>query len=69
MVWPLWSVTKSVMVTEVLQLVDEGELSFDDTINTYVDVVLNGEETRLPQLTNMTSVVDECIWSEVFSRH
>lgn len=53
--WPLRSVTKSYTVTLLLQLVDEGELSLDDTIGQYVDGVTAGDEITLRQLAEMSS--------------
>src|SRR5690625_275263 len=66
MAWPLRSVTKSVTVTVLLQLVDEGELSLDDTIDQYVDGVPHGAEITLRQLANMTSGVGDYTHSEAF---
>ena len=66
MVWPSRSVTKSVVVTVLLQLVDEGKLSLDDTIDTYVDEVPNGEKITLRQLANMTSGVGDYTRSSFF---
>lgn len=36
MYWPLRSITKSYTVTLLLQLVDEGKVSLDDTIDQWV---------------------------------
>lgn len=55
MTWPLRSVTKSYTVTLLLQLVDEGALSLDDTIGQYVDGVTAGDEITLRQLAGMSS--------------
>ncbi|GAA1928549.1 serine hydrolase domain-containing protein [Microbacterium aoyamense] len=55
MSWPLRSVTKSYTVTLLLQLVDEGEVTLDDTIDRYVDGVTNGDRITLRQLANMSS--------------
>ena len=66
MAWPLRSVTKSVVVTVLLQLVDEGQLSLDDTIDTYVQGVPNGDEITLRQLANMSSGVGDYTQSEAF---
>ncbi len=59
MVWPIRSVTKSVTVTLLLQLVDEGKVSLDDTIDQWVDGVPNGDEITLRQLAEMSSGVPE----------
>ena len=55
MTWPLRSVTKSYTVTLLLQLVDDGEVSLDDTIGQYVDGVTAGDEITLRQLAGMSS--------------
>ena len=55
MQWPLRSITKSYTVTLLLQLVDEGLLSLDDTIGQYVDGVTDGDEITLRQLASMSS--------------
>ncbi|MDQ0643460.1 serine hydrolase domain-containing protein [Microbacterium murale] len=55
MMWPLRSVTKSYTVTLLLQLVDEGEVSLDDTIGQYVDGVTAGDEITLRELAEMSS--------------
>ena len=53
--WPLRSITKSYTVTLVLQLVDEGLLALDDTIDQYVEGVTDGDRITLRQLAGMTS--------------
>lgn len=55
MQWPLRSVTKSFTVTLILQLVDEGTISLDDTIDRYVDGVTDGDSITLRELANMSS--------------
>ncbi len=55
MTWPLRSVTKSYTVTLILQLVDEGRITLDDTIGTYVDGVTDGDTITLRQLADMSS--------------
>ena len=55
MAWPLRSITKSYTVTLLLQLVDEGEVSLDDTIGEYVDGVTDGDEITLRELAEMSS--------------
>lgn len=55
MTWPLRSITKSYTVTLLLQLVDEGEVSLDDTIGQYVDGVTAGDEITLRELAEMSS--------------
>ena len=61
MEWPLRSATKSFTVTLLLQLVDEGEVSLDDTIDQWVDGVPNGDRVTLRQLADMTAGVPEYI--------
>jgi D-alanyl-D-alanine carboxypeptidase len=55
MSWPLRSITKSYTVTLLLQLVDEGELTLDDTIGEYVEGVTNGDRITLRELAGMSS--------------
>lgn len=55
MSWPLRSVTKSYTVTLLLQLVDEGALTLDDTISQYVEGVTDGDRITLRQLAGMSS--------------
>jgi D-alanyl-D-alanine carboxypeptidase len=55
MLWPIRSVTKSYTVTLLLQLVDEGRASLDDTIDQYLDGVTNGDTITLRELAGMTS--------------
>jgi D-alanyl-D-alanine carboxypeptidase len=52
--WPLRSVTKSFTVTLILQLVDEGAVDLDDTIDRFVDGVTDGDAITLRQLANMS---------------
>lgn len=66
MVWPLRSLTKSVVVTVLLQLADEEVVDLDDTIETYIDDVPNGDEITLRQLASMTSGVGDYTQSEAF---
>lgn len=55
MQWPLRSVTKSYTVTLILQLVEEGLISLDDTIDQHVDGVTDGDSITLRELANMSS--------------
>jgi len=59
MYWPLRSVTKSYTVTLLLQLVDEGKISLDDTIDQWVPDVPNGDRITLRQLADMSSGAPE----------
>lgn len=58
-VWPIRSITKSVTVTLILQLVDEGKISLDDTIDAWVPGVPDGDEITLRQLADMSSGAPE----------
>ena len=49
------SLTKTMTATIVLQLVEEGEVSLDDTIEEYVPGMPNGDIATLRQLTDMSS--------------
>ncbi|MCQ9130645.1 serine hydrolase domain-containing protein [Streptomyces hilarionis] len=49
------SETKTFTVTAVLQLVDEGKVGLDDTIDKYIDGVPNGDRITLRQLADMRS--------------
>lgn len=49
------SETKTFTVTAVLELVDQGRLGLDDTIDQYVDGVPNGDRITLRQLAGMRS--------------
>ena len=49
------SVTKSIVATVLLQLVDEGKLKLDDKVNKYFSWVPNGENITVRELLNMTS--------------
>ena len=55
MLWPLRSITKSYTVTLILQLVDEGVISLDDTIDQYIDGITDGDQITLRQLADMSS--------------
>jgi D-alanyl-D-alanine carboxypeptidase len=59
LVWPIRSITKSFTVTVLLQLVDEGVLSLDDTLDEWVPDMPNAEEITLGQLADMTAGVPE----------
>jgi D-alanyl-D-alanine carboxypeptidase len=47
--------TKTMTVTAILQLVQEGRLSLDDPISKYIDGVPNGDTITLAQLAEMRS--------------
>ena len=56
---PIRSVTKSFTVTVLLQLVREGAASLDNTIDTYVAGIPNGDRITLAQLAGMESGVKD----------
>ena len=47
--------TKTMTGTAILQLVEEGKLSLDDTVSQYVDGVPNGDRITIAQLLEMRS--------------
>lgn len=49
------SITKTFTATVILQLVDEGKLSLDDTLNQFVPEVPDSDKITIRQLCNMTS--------------
>lgn len=49
------SITKTFVITAVLQLVDKGDISLDDKISKYIDNVPNGDKITIRNLANMTS--------------
>lgn len=53
--WPIRSITKSFTVTLVLQLVDEGSVSLDDTVDRWIDGVPNGDRITVRELAAMES--------------
>ncbi|MEV4773996.1 serine hydrolase domain-containing protein [Microbacterium sp. LWH12-1.2] len=60
------SVTKTFTVTVVLQLAEEGLLTLDDPIGTYIDGVPNGDLVTLRQLSDMTSGVASYTFDETW---
>ncbi|MCS5723461.1 beta-lactamase family protein [Herbiconiux sp. CPCC 203407] len=60
------SLTKMYTGTILLQLAQEGKLSLDDTIDTYVDGIPNGDSITLTELANMTSGVNTYTANEAF---
>src|SRR5215212_2454366 len=49
------SVSKTFTATVILQLVDDGKLSLDDTLETYVPGIPNGSEITIRQVLQMTA--------------
>lgn len=60
------SITKTFVATVVLQLVDAGKLSLDDTVDSYVARVPNGDTITVRQLLNHTSGLYDYIYDPVF---
>ncbi|MEX0832408.1 MAG: serine hydrolase domain-containing protein [Actinomycetota bacterium] len=67
-IFPIRSVTKSMTVTMIQQLVEEHELSLDDPISMYVKGVPNGDEITLRQLAGMTSGLADYSQSPEFGK-
>ncbi|MCW2287129.1 serine hydrolase domain-containing protein [Leucobacter luti] len=67
MSWPIRSITKSYTVTMLLELADEGTLSLDDTLESYVPGVTNGDQITLLELANMSSGVADYVTEEFFT--
>lgn len=53
------SVTKTFVVTALLRLVDDGEVSLDDPISKYVDGIAEGDRITLRHLAGMTSGIPD----------
>ena len=62
------SVTKTFTVTGVLQLVDAGKLSLDDTISKFVDGVPGGDQITIRNLARMQSGLASYTESEEFAQ-
>lgn len=56
-IFPIRSVTKSMVVTLILQLTAEGKLKLDDPLERFVKGVPNSDRITVRQLANMTSGV------------
>jgi D-alanyl-D-alanine carboxypeptidase len=61
------SVTKSFVTTALLRLAQEGRLSLDDPISSYVAGIPNGEAITLRQLANMTSGIADLFANQEFT--
>lgn len=61
------SITKTFTVTAILQLVEQGKISLDDTIEKYVPGMPNGKEATLADLARMTSGIPSYTESEAFT--
>jgi len=60
------SLTKMYTGTVLMQLAQEGALSLDDTVDTYLDGIPNGDRITLAQLANMTSGVNTYTANDAF---
>ena len=60
------SITKTYTATAVLQLVDEGAVSLDDLLETYVPGVINGDVATVADLLGMTSGIPDFTANEGF---
>lgn len=61
MSWPLRSVTKSFVVTDMLLQVQAGKLHLDDTIQKWVPNLPNADTVTVGELANMTSGLPEYV--------
>lgn len=62
------SVTKTMTVSALLQLVEEGKVSLDDPIGKYFPGLPNGDVATLRQLANMTSGIPAYTADEAFQK-
>ena len=60
------SVSKTFTATVILQLVDEGKLSLDDTLEQYVPGIPNGPEITIRQVLHMTAGIYDFSLDEQF---
>lgn len=63
----LGSITKTFTVSLILQLAEQGKLSLDDTIDTYLDGIPNGDKVTLRSMANMTSGLASYTFSPEFT--
>ena len=62
------SITKTFTATAALQLVDQGRLSLDDRLSTFVGGVPNGDRITVRQLLDMTAGVYDYTADEAFGK-
>jgi len=62
------SITKSFTATAVLQLVDQGKLSLDDTLARFIEGIPNGERITIRHLLGMTSGIYDFTSDDAFMR-
>lgn len=61
------SITKTFVATVALQLVEEGKLSLDDVLATFITGIPNGEAITIRQLLDMTSGIYNYVFDPVIS--
>lgn len=62
------SVTKTFVATAILQIVDEGKLSLDDTLEPFVPGIANGDQITIRQLLGMTAGIFNFIYDPAFAK-
>ena len=62
------SVTKTFTATAILQLVDAGKLSLDDTLSTFIEGIPNGDRITIRNLLGMTSGIYDFPADEQFMK-
>ena len=60
------SITKTFTATVILQLVDEGQLSFDDTLEPFVPGIANGDQITIRQVLGMTAGIFNYVEDPIF---
>ncbi len=64
--WRIASVTKTFAATVILQLVDEGLLGLDDTLEEYIPGIANGDRITIRQVLDMTAGIFDWITDPEF---
>jgi D-alanyl-D-alanine carboxypeptidase len=60
------SITKTFTATAILELVDQGKLSLDDTLSQFIEGIPNGERITIRNLLGMTSGIYDFLSDEQF---
>ena len=63
------SITKQFTAAAILQLKEQGKLSLDDTLATYLPAFPHGTEISIRQLLNHTSGLADYFWVKGFDKH